>query len=176
MNSLANRIVVHDICPTIPSDMFDIEQKIKTREEIANLSESLKKEKKILVFTNGCFDLLHRGHIAYLREARRMGDVLIVGLNSDSSVRRLKGPERPVKGEEERAFLLSALEFVDYVVIFPEDDPRALLSCIRPDILVKGGDHAPENILGREFAGKTLSLRFVEGFSTTKLIERVKRS
>ena len=155
--------------------MFDIEQKIKTREEITRIAASLKKQGRQIIFTNGCFDILHRGHVAYLREARLLGDVLIVGLNSDLSIQRLKGPERPVKDQQERAYLLSALEFVDFVVIFEEDDPRALLACILPNTLVKGGDHPVETILGREYADKTLTLPFVEGFSTTGTINKLKK-
>ncbi|MDR1875813.1 MAG: D-glycero-beta-D-manno-heptose 1-phosphate adenylyltransferase [Synergistaceae bacterium] len=131
---------------------------------------------KKIVFTNGCFDILHYGHVDYLRKAAYMGDVLVVGLNSDESVRRLKGPGRPVNEEEDRASLLAALEFVDYVVIFEEDTPYELILNLQPDVLAKGADYSPEEVIGRDLVesrGGVLALiPLVEGKSTTAIIER----
>lgn len=128
-----------------------------------------------VVFTNGVFDILHRGHVTYLRQARALGDLLIVGLNSDASTRRLKGETRPVNTQDDRAFLLSALDCVDAVVIFDEDTPYELLQEIRPDVLVKGGDYTVDTIVGKEFAGEVAVLSFVDGFSTTKTIEKMRK-
>ena len=127
-----------------------------------------------VVFTNGCFDILHHGHIDYLRKARALGSRLVVGLNSDASTKRLKGPSRPVNREGDRAELLAALEFVDQVIIFDQDTPLELIRELRPNILVKGGDYKPESIVGREYAGQTLTIPFVDGYSTTKIIETMK--
>ncbi len=131
-----------------------------------------------IVFTNGCFDILHVGHIRYLQEAAKLGDILIIGLNSDASVKRLKGPERPINSEQDRSEMLGALGFVDYVVIFDEDTPLRLIKEIQPDVLVKGGDYLPENVVGREEVeargGKLVLIPFVEGKSTTNLIEAIK--
>ncbi len=131
-----------------------------------------------LVFTNGCFDLLHPGHIRGLEQARQMGDVLIVGLNSDASVRRLKGPTRPVIPEAERAEILSAFESVDAVVIFDEPTPREVISRLLPDVLVKGGDWPGDQIVGREdveaAGGRVVSLPFVPGYSTSAILEKIR--
>jgi D-beta-D-heptose 7-phosphate kinase/D-beta-D-heptose 1-phosphate adenosyltransferase len=141
--------------------------------------ERLRSEGKRLVFTNGCFDLLHPGHVRYLRQARALGDALVIALNSDRSVRALKGAGRPVLDEQERAEVLAALESVDYVVIFDEDTPRDLIASLLPDVLVKGGDWAVENIVGgeevRRAGGEVLSLPYLEGSSTTAIIERLKK-
>ncbi len=135
------------------------------------------KEQKI-VFTNGCFDILHVGHIRYLQEAAQLGDILIIGLNSDESVRRLKGPERPINNEMERAEMLCALGFVDYVAIFDDDTPINLINTIQPDVLVKGGDYSPDEVVGKkeveERGGKLVLIPFVEGKSTTNIIEKIK--
>jgi D-beta-D-heptose 7-phosphate kinase/D-beta-D-heptose 1-phosphate adenosyltransferase len=143
------------------------------------LLRSAKAGKKI-VFTNGCFDILHFGHVDYLRKAASLGDIMVVGLNSDVSVRRLKGPCRPVNGEEDRASLLAALEFVDYVVIFDEDTPYELIMNLQPDILAKGADYRPEEVVGRDLVesrGGTLALiPLVEGRSTSAIIEHIARS
>lgn len=140
----------------------------------------LKKEKSLgrkIVFTNGCFDILHVGHVSYLEEAARLGDVLVIGLNSDASVRKLKGPRRPLNNQTARARVLSALESVDFVVLFSEDSPEKLIKTIRPHFLVKGGDWKKENIVGSTFVesygGKTLSIPFIKGFSTTGLIQKI---
>jgi D-beta-D-heptose 7-phosphate kinase/D-beta-D-heptose 1-phosphate adenosyltransferase len=145
----------------------------------ANTAENLIKEFKTsgkrAVFTNGCFDILHRGHMEYLSQARNLGDILIVGLNSDASVRRLKGGDRPVNSAADRAYMLLASKAADRVVIFDEDTPYELLSRLKPDILVKGGDYAPDQIIGREFAGEVVVIPFVNGYSTTKIIDGLKR-
>lgn len=129
---------------------------------------------KKIVFTNGCFDILHRGHATYLRKARSLGDLLIIGLNSDASVKRLKGESRPINNEDDRAYILESLECVSYVVKFGEDTPHELLSQIRPDILVKGGDYKLEDVVGREFAEEVILIDFVDGYSTTKTIQQMK--
>jgi len=130
-----------------------------------------------IVFTNGCFDILHVGHIRYLSEAKALGDVLVVGVNSDSSVRRLKGELRPIVPEVERVELLESLRCVDHALVFEEDTPLNLIEAVRPDVLVKGGDWPVEKIVGHEFVatygGKTLSLPFVEGASTTSIVEKI---
>lgn len=146
---------------------------IKTKEEIYAIADRLKKEGKKVVFTNGCFDILHVGHVKYLQEAKSYGDVLIVGLNSDSSVRELKGPTRPVNTEADRAYILAALEPVDYVVVFSEETPHELIKNIAPDILVKGGDYEGKKVVGAEFANELRLVQFVDGKSTTATIERI---
>ncbi len=137
------------------------------------LGEERKKGKRI-VFTNGCFDILHRGHVTYLEEAKGLGDVLIVGLNSDASVTKLKGASRPINNEEDRAFMLSKLGGVDFVTIFSEDTPEKLIEQIRPDVLVKGGDYKIEEVVGREYAGEVQLINFVDGYSTSLIIEKSK--
>ena len=130
-----------------------------------------------IVFTNGCFDLLHVGHIRYLQQARRMGDLLVVGINSDDSVRRLKGPSRPVQPEQDRAEILAGLESVDYVVSFDQDTPIALIDRLEPDVLVKGADWPVDQIVGREVVeaagGRVATIHYVQGLSTSALIERI---
>lgn len=140
-------------------------------------SQSWKNRKEKLVFTNGCFDLIHPGHLEYLLEARNLGTKLIIGLNDDDSVMRLKGKNRPINSMESRALFLSALEFVDMVVPFYEDTPELLIKAISPDILVKGGDYEIENIIGANYViqqgGEVRTLKFVEGHSTTNIIETI---
>lgn len=137
-----------------------------------------KRNGRRVVFTNGCFDLLHPGHIRGFEQARRLGDALIVGLNSDSSVRRLKGQTRPVIPEQERAEILSALEAVDAVVIFHEPTPREVITRLLPDVLVKGGDWASDQIVGREeveaAGGQVVSIPFVPGYSTTTILNKIR--
>ncbi len=132
---------------------------------------------KKVVFTNGCFDIIHRGHVTYLNEAKSLGDILVVGLNSDASVSRLKGPTRPVNHEEDRKFVMENLSAVDAVFIFTEDTPYKLIESIQPDVLVKGGDWKPEDIVGSDIVlakgGEVKSLNFVDGFSTTKTIQKI---
>jgi len=146
--------------------------------EIEQICNSLRKQNKKIVFTNGCFDILHRGHIEYLSKTKEFGDVLIVGLNSDESVQRLKGMDRPINSQEDRASILDALKPVDYVVIFEEDTPLRLIQVIKPDVLVKGGDYRIDEIVGSEFVisygGDVRVIPFVEGKSTTKIIQKIK--
>src|SRR5512136_2991598 len=127
-----------------------MKQKIKERKELLEIIKDLKTKRKRIVFTNGCFDLLHIGHVRYLEEARALGDVLVVGVNSDTSVQKLKGAKRPILPQEERAEILSGLGCVDYVTLFDEIDPLNLITSLRPDVLVKGGDWTKEQIVGRE--------------------------
>ena len=142
-------------------------------------SALIMKRKRKIVFTNGCFDILHRGHVSYLRRARRLGDTLIVGLNSDASVRRIKGSGRPVHNEKVRLDILSELRCVDRVVIFREDTPEKLIRKIRPDVLVKGGDWKKKNVVGASFVesygGRVRLIPFVKGFSTTGLLKKIER-
>jgi D-beta-D-heptose 7-phosphate kinase/D-beta-D-heptose 1-phosphate adenosyltransferase len=149
---------------------------VRTGKDIADSLASARAAGKKIVFTNGCFDLLHVGHVRYLQEARSLGDVLVVGVNSDASVKRLKGPTRPVQIEADRAEILAALGCVDYTVIFTEDTPENLIHSVKPDILVKGGDWKIEQIVGGTFVvgygGQVMSLQFIDGKSTTKLIEK----
>lgn len=148
---------------------------IKSREELSRSVASARVKNQRIVFTNGCFDILHLGHVKYLEVAKSFGDILIVGLNADSSVRKLKGPERPINPEYDRAYLLAALEVVDYVVIFDEETPYDLIKMIAPDVLVKGGDYEGKAVVGTEFAGELKLVDFVDGKSTTKTIERIKK-
>ena len=132
-----------------------------------------------VVFTNGCFDILHRGHIEYLAKASEYGDIFVIGLNSDASTKRLKGENRPVQDELSRALVLAALEFVDYVIIFPEDTPDKLIKEIIPDVLIKGGDYKAEEIVGYDTVssngGQVLCLNFVDGYSTTSIISKLNK-
>ncbi len=155
-----------------------MKNKLKTLKEITNIIKELKNQNKKIVFTNGCFDILHSGHVQYLAEAKELGDILILGLNSDSSVKRLKGNDRPINNEIERATVLSALCTVSYIVIFEEDTPYMLINHIKPNILVKGGDWKPEEIVGSDivssYNGVVKSLSYVEGKSTTDIINKMK--
>lgn len=139
----------------------------------------LRRSGKKIVFTNGCFDVLHLGHVRYLDKAKSLGDVLVVGLNSDASVRKLKGPGRPVNGIQDRAGVVKALKAVDYVTVFKEETPLNLIRALGPDILVKGGDWKPKDIVGSDFVlshgGKVLSLPFVKSRSTTKVLGAIHR-
>jgi rfaE bifunctional protein nucleotidyltransferase chain/domain len=138
------------------------------------LSEN--KNKKI-VFTNGCFDIIHKGHVAYLSEAKKLGDILVIGLNSDASVKRLKGPERPINNELDRQYVMSQLKPVDFVEIFSEDTPLNLILKVKPKVLVKGGDWKIDQIVGGkevvQSGGEVYSLNFVDGYSTTSLINKI---
>jgi len=149
---------------------------IKTLKEIDELSKELKQKGKKIVFTNGCFDILHVGHVKYLEIAKSFGDVLILGLNSDSSVRKLKGPSRPVNTEDDRAYILAALESVDYVVLFENDTPYELIKTISPHTLVKGGDYEGKDVIGQELVEELRLVEFVEGRSTTRTIQRIKEN
>ena len=149
---------------------------VTSLDQLVEILEAIRGKKKI-VFTNGCFDIIHAGHCHYLARSRSLGDLLVVGLNSDSSVRRIKGPKRPVIPQEQRALVLDSLRPVDYVVIFEEDTPQRLIEAIRPDILVKGGDWELDKIVGREFVesygGKVVTIPFEHDLSTSKIIERI---
>lgn len=151
---------------------------VVNKEELAGIIDNLKADKKTIVSTNGCFDILHVGHVKYLQEAKSHGDILIIGLNSDASVKRLKGPERPINTEQDRAEVLAALECVDYVVMFEEDTPENLISMIKPDFHAKGGDYTedtlPEAKIIKENGGQILFINFVDGKSTTNIINKAK--
>ena len=144
------------------------------------IREKIRNDNNKLVFTNGCFDILHRGHVTYLNEAKSLGDYLVVAVNSDESVKRLKGTDRPINNEQDRAFLLDNLKCVDYVIIFNEDTPYDTIKQIIPDYLVKGGDWKKEDIVGYDIVerngGQVLSLNFVNDYSTTSLIEKINTS
>ncbi len=158
--------------------MLESNSIISAKSLVPVLGELQKNGKKI-VFTNGCFDILHPGHVTYLAAAKELGDILVIGLNSDASVRRLKGEKRPIMAEDARALLLAALASVDYVTIFDEDDPYQLIRVLQPDILVKGGDWDTASIVGRDLVeargGKVYSLPFVDEYSTTSIVEEIIR-
>ncbi len=157
--------------------MKEFIDKIKPLSVLKERLEGLRKE-KIIVFTNGCFDILHPGHIRYLYEAKRLGDILIVAVNSDDSIRRIKGEQRPIMDERARSEMLSVLPFVDFITIFDEDTPYNLIKEIRPHILVKGGDWEEDRIVGadivRALGGRVVRIPYIEGYSTTSIIERIK--
>lgn len=152
--------------------------KILDRDELLRLHGTPRTER--VVFTNGCFDILHRGHVAYLTQARALGDRLIVGVNTDASVRRLKGPGRPVVEQGDRAYVLAALACVDVVTLFDDDTPAALIAALLPDVLVKGGDYSPEQVVGRDVVeshgGRLVLLPFVAGRSTTDILARLQHT
>ena len=149
---------------------------IKCFEDIDRIVKHAKEQGQRVVFTNGCFDILHVGHVKYLQEAKSFGDILIVGLNSDASVRELKGPTRPVNIEDDRAYILAALDAVDYVVKFSDETPHDLIKMIAPDVLVKGGDYEGKEVVGTEFSKVLKLVDFVDGKSTTKTIEKIQGS
>jgi len=148
--------------------------KILNWQELKAVVDSLRADGKRIVFTNGCFDIIHIGHIRYLKEAKALGDVLVVGLNSDSSVSKIK-PKRPINPQDHRAEVLSSLEMVDYVILFDEETPYELIKLLQPDMLVKGGDWKKEDIVGSDIAKETRSLPYVKGISTSEIIEKIKR-
>lgn len=149
--------------------------KVLPLKKAAALRAALKRRGKKAVFTNGCFDLLHAGHITVLEKARSLGDFLFLGLNSDASVRRLKGPGRPFNKTADRARVLAALAAVDAVVVFGEDTPLRLISALRPDVLVKGGDYGKNSVIGREFSGRVALIPLLKGRSTTSLAGKMRR-
>jgi rfaE bifunctional protein nucleotidyltransferase chain/domain len=163
--------------PVRREPVIDPASKILTRDDL--LARLGRPRSSTVVFTNGCFDLLHRGHVEYLNAARALGDLLVVGLNSDDSVRRLKGPTRPVNSEEDRAFVLAGLAAVDAVTVFGEDTPRELITALLPDVLVKGGDYTVETIVGArevtEAGGRVVVAPLVPGRSTTSILERYRQ-
>lgn len=152
---------------------------IINRKDIAELSTDLKKNGKKIIFTNGCFDIIHSGHVTYLNKSKALGDVLIVGLNSDSSVKRLKGDKRPINTEHDRAYILDNLKAVDYVCIFDEDTPLELIKKVLPDIITKGGDYKKDEVVGysvvKEYGGDVVIIDLVEGKSTTEIIKRIEQ-
>jgi len=149
---------------------------IKTWDEISFIVNDLKNKDKKIVFTNGCFDILHSGHVKYLEITKNFGDILILGLNSDDSVRRLKGENRPINSQVDRAYIIASLEVIDYVVIFDDDTPLNLIKIIQPDVLVKGGDYEGMNVVGQDIAKELKLVSFIDGKSTTKTIERIKNA
>ena len=154
-------------------------KKIKSPAVLKRILSSLKQKNKRIAFTNGCFDLLHRGHIEYLKKARSLGDILVIGLNSDASVRRLKGKNRPVTSQNDRAEILANLEFVDFVTIFNEDTPFNLIKKLRPDILVKGADWKRNEIVGKNivesYGGKVAVVKYLKGYSTTGILHVISK-
>jgi len=157
-----------------------VSRKLKSLEEIKAIVLGARNNGKRIAFTNGCFDLLHRGHVHVLRAAKACADLLIVGINSDESVKQIKGPMRPVLAESDRCELLGAMEMVDFVILFNEPDPYQLIAAIRPDVLVKGGDWNSEKIIGAELVeeagGSVVVVPYIKGFSTTEIIERITNS
>jgi len=150
--------------------------KIKTQTEILEITIDLKDKDSKVVFTNGCFDIIHAGHIQYLEEAKSLGDVLILGLNSDQSVRNLKGKNRPINNQQDRALILAALEAVDYVVIFDKDNPFELVEAIKPNILVKGSDYKGKEVIGSDQADELILVKFINGKSSTETIRKIQQS
>lgn len=152
--------------------------KILDRKTLKEKLDTVRNEGKKIAFTNGCFDILHVGHVRYLREAKKTADILVLALNSDSSVRSIKGEKRPLVGEEERAEILAALEFIDFVTIFQELTPLELISYLKPDILIKGGDWPEDKVVGRDevkkWGGRVILIPEVEGKSTTNIVEKIK--
>jgi len=152
---------------------------IKSRAEIKKIREQLRKQNKKVVFTNGCFDLIHSGHVDYLVKAKEMGDILILALNSDTSIKRIKGNARPILEEDERAFIVSNLKPVDYVTFFDEDTPAEIIADLIPDVLVKGADWAIDKIVGREVVeangGEVKTIKFVNNQSTSNIINIIKK-
>lgn len=151
--------------------------RVVTREQLVEIRQKLKAEDKKVVFTNGCFDLLHRGHVEYLRKAKALGDVLVVGVNADSSVRRIKGAKRPIVGEEDRAEVIAALAAVDYVCLFHEDTPYDLIRALVPDLLVKGADWKVDDVVGKDIVehagGSVQAIELLPHRSTTQLIQTI---
>jgi D-beta-D-heptose 7-phosphate kinase/D-beta-D-heptose 1-phosphate adenosyltransferase len=170
-------VTPEEILEVVGRQHQDTDLKIKQRDALKVLLDDKRQRGKTIVFTNGCFDLLHVGHVKYLQKARQLGDLLVLGLNSDASIRRLKGPKRPLIDQEERAHILAALDCIDYVVIFDEDTPLELISALRPHVLVKGGDYTPEGVVGKEivesYGGRVELIRFVDGRSTTSIVEKI---
>ena len=148
--------------------------------DLSDIRNKIREENKKLVFTNGCFDILHKGHVSYLNQAKLLGDYLIVGVNSDKSVKKLKGESRPVNSELDRAFILDNLKSVDYVTIFNEDTPYELIKLLLPDCLVKGGDWKEKEIVGsdivKENKGKVVSLNFINNYSSSSIIDKIRKN
>ncbi len=156
----------------------NLQSKITPHKGLQSQLDTWRAANKKIIFTNGCFDILHRGHVEYLSKAADMGDILIIGLNTDHSVSRLKGKNRPINDQYSRALLLSALSFVDAITLFDEDTPLNLITMVKPDILVKGGDYNVDDIVGHDiveaYGGKVVTIPLTNGYSTTKTIEKMK--
>jgi len=157
-----------------------VKEKLKSLSELAAIAAAARAKGEIVVFTNGCFDLLHRGHVHTLRQAKATGDMLIVAVNSDRSVRTIKTPQRPILPETDRLELIAAMEMVDYVILFDEPDPYNLIAAIKPQVLAKGGDWSSDNIIGADIVeaagGRVVVIPYLKGFSTTEIIERIRNS
>ncbi|MBK8982697.1 MAG: D-glycero-beta-D-manno-heptose 1-phosphate adenylyltransferase [Ignavibacteria bacterium] len=153
---------------------------ILKNKDLPDVRKKIKEENKKLVFTNGCFDILHKGHVSYLNQAKLLGDYLIVGVNSDKSIKKLKGDDRPVNSELDRAFILDNLKSVDFVTIFNEDTPYELIKLLLPDCLVKGGDWKEKDIVGSDIVkankGKVVSLNFINNYSSSSIIEKIRKN
>lgn len=180
--NLAGNIVVSKFgtAPILIEELMDAyhfadESKILQLNDLLFKLRLLKNQNKKIIFTNGCFDILHAGHISYLKKAKELGDILVLGLNSDKSIKLLKGDSRPINSEIDRAKLLESLEIIDYIIIFSEETPYNILKEIKPDVLVKGGDYKEEEIIGREFSKKTVIVDFINGYSTTTIINKIKK-
>ena len=185
--NIAAGIVVgkHFTATTTPEEIIDYafgptsSDKIVSHDVLIDRIAELRKAGNLIVFTNGCFDLLHMGHITYLNEARGLGDVLVVGVNTDRSVRALKGEQRPIIPEQERSHILAALECVDFVTLFDEETPLELIQAVHPDILVKGADYSKEQVVGHDivesYGGSVILLPLIENMSTSALINRIKK-
>ena len=162
------------------SHLNKINSKIFSLDDLKNQVNAWKQAGEEVVFTNGCFDIIHRGHIEVLAQTADLGDRLIIGLNSDSSIQKLKGEDRPIIDQQARAILLAALSFVDAVILFPEDTPINLISTLLPDVLAKGGDYEIETIVGHEIVqnngGEVILVPFIDGFSSTTIIDKIKKS
>lgn len=177
MNLIKSRALPIENLP-FPCYRLYVSGKLKSRAELRVICAEAKRQGRAVVFTNGCFDLLHRGHVHMLREAKACGDILIVAINSDRSVKTIKGPNRPVLPETDRAELIAAMEMVDYVVLFDEPDPYNLIAALNPDVLVKGGDWSTEKIIGADVVerngGRVAVVPYLKGFSTTEMIEKIR--
>lgn len=162
------------------NNLKEIENKILDEERLSLWLDDCRKNNKSIVFSNGCFDIIHRGHIEYLAKASDLGDKFIIGLNTDASIKRLKGPSRPINNQDARAIVLAALQFVDAVVLFDEDTPYNLIKAVQPDVLVKGNDYKPEDIVGYDIVtakgGVVTTVELVEGYSTTNTIAKMKNA
>jgi rfaE bifunctional protein nucleotidyltransferase chain/domain len=157
---------------------LNVSDKVKSLDELKTLTAAARTRGKIVVFTNGCFDLLHRGHIYLLREAKALGDLLVVAINSDQSVKLIKGPTRPILSESDRLQLIASMEMVNYVLLFDEPNPYNVISILRPNILVKGGDWPAEEVVGGDIVqgsgGKVVVVPYLKGFSTTEIIGKIR--
>lgn len=164
--------------PSFSCYPLNVSDKVKSLDELKAITAAARINAKIIVFTNGCFDLLHRGHIYLLREAKALGDLLVVAINSDQSVKAIKGPTRPILSETDRLELIASMEMVNYVLLFDEPDPYNIISILRPHILVKGGDWSTEEVIGGDLVqgngGKVVVVPYLKGFSTTEIIAKIR--